>query len=303
MTKRLSPVFAELAQDALLRAFWHKRSLHSFLQQHGVAGAVLAQWHPDQTKREYAEWLWSHLIQSDQGHRTILAIARSLAEMRDFPDLERREDTKEQIAGAKLAVDRLKIEVTKIDRSTQETASAKERRKANQQELESRLAEQKSVGLLLQELEGLMPQLGTQAGGYAFEKWFYDLANFFELSARPSYKVGARQIDGAITIEGTTYLIETKFTANPVGSPDVDIFMAKIESKADNTMGLFVSTSGFNSGAVAAASKPKTPMLLLDHSHLFGLILRGVMSLPDVVSRVKRHASQTGSAYLSAKDF
>lgn len=149
----------------------------------------------------------------------------------------------------------------------------------------------------------MTPQLGTTEGGYAFERWFYDLAIYFELDARPSYRAEGRQIDGAITIEGTTFLLETKFTKEPIGSPDIDTFMAKIESKADNTMGLFVSISGFNDGAIRAASKPKTPMLLLDHSHLYSLILRGVMKLPDVVCRVKRHASQTGSAHLPASDF
>lgn len=79
--------------------------------------------------------------------------------------------------------------------------------------------------------------------------------------------------------------------------------MAKIESKADNTMGLFVSISGFNEGAVLVASKQRTPMLLLDHSHIFDLVLRGIMGLPQVISRIKRDASQTGSAHLPAAQF
>jgi hypothetical protein len=123
------------------------------------------------------------------------------------------------------------------------------------------------------------------------------------LYARPGYKADGRQIDGAITIEGTTFLLETKFTNEPVGSPDIDSFMAKIESKADNTMGLCVSMSGFNDGAKRAASKQRTPMLLLDHSHIFNLILPGTMTLPQVVSRIKRHASQTGSSFLGVLEF
>src|SRR6266516_2752144 len=78
----------------------------------------------------------------------------------------------------------------------------------------------------------------------------------------------------------------------------------RYHSAADNnTMGLFVSISGFNDGAIKAASKQRTPMLLLDHSHIFNLILRGVVKLPEVVSRIKRHASQTGCAHLPASDF
>jgi restriction endonuclease Mrr len=178
-----------------------------------------------------------------------------------------------------------------------------QRRKSAQEAISKQLAAKQSLEKLQNQLMVLMPQQGKQEGGYVFERWFYDLAVFHELEARPGYRTDGRQIDGAVTMEGTTFLLEAKFTKEPVGAPDIDIFMAKIESKADNTMGLFVSISGFNEGAIRAASKQRTPMLLLDYSHIFSLILRGVMSLPEVVSRIKRNASQTGSAYLPATEF
>jgi len=223
--------------------------------------------------------------------------------MQHFPDLERKEDTKERIPEAKKAIVRLREAVQAINETIRETKDAERRRKAAQEEMAGRIAAQQSLEKLQAGLTEITPQLGTQAGGYAFERWFYDLAIFFELDARTGYKAEGRQIDGAITIEGTTFLIETKFTGEPIGSPDIDTFMAKIESKADNTMGLMVSISGFNDGAKRAASKQRTPMLLLDYSHIYNLILRGVMTLPQVVSRIKRHASQTGSSYLGASDF
>ncbi len=303
MSKRLSPSFVELTHDALLKAFWYKPSLRLFLQQHGVKDSVLAQWHADQSKRDFIAWLWPQLLKTDRGHEAILDMARSLAEMQHFPDLERKEDTKVRIPEAKEAVARLKVQVQKANETLQETAAAAARRKLAQQETSKRLAAQQSLVKLQQQLTDLTPQLGTQDGGYAFEKWFYDLAIYFELDSRPGYNADGRQIDGAITIDGTTFLVETKFVNEPIGSPDIDIFMAKIESKADNTMGLFVSISGFNEGAIKAASKQRTPMLLLDHSHLFNLVLRGIMKLPQVVSRIKRHASQTGRAHLPASDF
>jgi len=303
MEKRLVAAFIELTYDALLKVFWYKSTLRFFFQQHGIKDSVLASWHADQSKRDYMAWLWPLLVRNDRGHAVILKMARSLAEMEHFPDLERKEDTKVRIPEAREAISRLREQVARINETIQETEDAKRRRKAAREEMSRRLAAQQSVEKLQSQLEALMPQLGTQEGGYDFERWFYDLAIFYELDARPGYRADGRQIDGAITIEGTTFLLETKFTKDPVGSPDVDTFMAKIESKADNTMGLFVSVSGFNNGAMRAASKQRTPMLLLDHSHIFSLILRGIMSLPQVISRIKRHASQTGSAHLPAAEF
>jgi len=42
--------------------------------------------------------------------------------------------------------------------------------------------------------------------------------------------------------------------------------------------------------------------LLLDYSHVM-VIVDGIMSLEEVVDRVRRHAAQTGQAYLGAADF
>lgn len=301
--KKLSPSFVELTQDALLKAFWYKPSLRLFLQQHRIAERALAQWHADQSKRDFILWLWPQLVKDEKGQNAILDMARSLAEMRHFPDLERKEDTKIRIPEAKQAIARLRDAVLTINETIRESKDAEIRRKAALEEMTARVAAQQSLEKLSSRLTEITPQLGTQAGGYAFERWFYDLAIFFELEARPGYVATGRQIDGALTVDGTTFLVETKFTATPVGSPDIDTFMAKIESKADNTMGLLVSLSGFNDGAKTSASKQRTPMLLLDHGHIFNLILSGMMTLPQVVSRIKRHASQTGSSFLGASDF
>ena len=67
-------------------------------------------------------------------------------------------------------------------------------------------------------------------------------------------------------------------------------------------MGVFVSISGYTEVAKKEASSARTPILLLDHSHLY-LVLSGMMNIGDVIERIRRHASQTGEAYLSAKDF
>ena len=303
MNKKLSPAFIELTMDALLKAIWFKGSLRSFLLQHKIKESALAQWHADQTKRDFIQWLWPQLFKDEKGQNVILSMARSLAEMRHFPDLERKEDTKDRIPEAVEAINRLKVAVAEINETIRESNAAAIHRQAVQAQSSTRLAAQQSLEKLQTTLNTLTPKIGSQEGGYAFERWFYDIAIYFELDARPGYKADGRQIDGAITIEGTTFLLETKFTNAPIGSPDIDSFMAKIESKADNTMGLFVSLSGFNDGAIRAASKQRTPMLLLDSGHIFSLIMRGVMTLPQVVARVKRHASQTGSSYLAATEF
>jgi hypothetical protein len=68
-------------------------------------------------------------------------------------------------------------------------------------------------------------------------------------------------------------------------------------------MGIFLSMSGFTSGAIKTASRDRTPLLLMDYSHIYNKILPGLMTLPDVIRRIKRNASQTGEAFLSVVKF
>ena len=63
-----------------------------------------------------------------------------------------------------------------------------------------------------------------------------------------------------------------------------------------------VSVSGYSSVAITEASGSKTPLLLFDAQHLY-IALSQTLPLPEVIDRVRRHASQTGEAYLSTQNF
>jgi hypothetical protein len=119
---------------------------------------------------------------------------------------------------------------------------------------------------------------------------------------RRPYVTNGRQIDGTLTYDGTTYVVELKFTAGQADAPDIDTLKVKADDKADNTMGVFVSKSGFSSVAVSQASARRGLLLLFDAQHIY-LCLSGVLSFGDVLTRVSRHASQTGEAYLPVSGF
>lgn len=105
----------------------------------------------------------------------------------------------------------------------------------------------------------------VQQGGYDFPGWFYDLMDYFDVDNRRPYTSSGRQIDGSITIDGTTYLVELKFSASQFGATEIDSLFKKVSYKADNTMGLLISMSGFSSVALQEASSSKSPLLLFDH--------------------------------------
>ncbi len=302
MAKRLTASFVSLIYEATLRSFWRRKGLWRFLRQAGIAESFLATWATEESKREFLDRLFAKLPNQERGQEVILAMARDLAEQESFPDLVGWEDSERKLREAREAVGAIRIALAKLDdqvQSERERQQAQERFRAFQAELRR---SRETLESLDRRLTELARRLGSQEAGYQFQDWFYDLMDFFEIVNRRPYDVQGRQIDGSITVSGTTYLVELKFTAQQAGAPDIDTLLHKVTSKADNTMGIMVSVSGYTSTAIQQASGPRTPLLVLDHGHIY-LVLRGIVAFDEVVERVRRHASQTGESYLDAANF
>jgi len=239
---------------------------------------------------------------SDRGKGVILQMAHNLSEKTTFPDLENWEDSLQKKEDAKKAVNELRLYLKK---QNEEIKSQKEREEFQERARVERVNIQRSLtdrSKLQQILDAMHSKIGTQEGGYAFEDWFDQLLIFCEIQHRKPYITGGRQIDGSLTYEGTTYLVELKFTKNQAESKEIDSLKSKVDKMADNTMGIMVSISGYSSVAISEASGRKTTLMLMDASHLY-LFLCGAMGFGDIISRIRRHASQTGEAYLPANQF
>ncbi len=300
MKSRVTPHLIELTFEAALRSFWRKGKLVSFLRSSAVSG--LPEFGPDETKRDYIERVFGLLKNTDEGRGKILQIANHLAEQKSFPDLNGWEDTADKLELAKGAVGALRSYLAEQE---EELASDKRRSesRATMQEAQRKARQaQQTLKTLTDELAEIAAEIGTQKAGKDFEKWFYRLMDYSEIVARLPYRTKGREIDGTITIGDTTYLVECKFTEGKTASTDIDIFRRKVDRKADNTMGVVVGVSGYTSCAVDAASGDKTPLLLLDHAHIYG-VLGGVYTFKNVVERVRRHCSQTGEPYLPMDKF
>lgn len=269
------------------------------MRRNGVSESFLATWAEEESKRQLLDRLIPALETATKGPSVIKQLAVHLADQVSFPDLTGWPDETEKIKAAKSAVLALKTYIER-ERSTAEMEKA---RQAIREEAASRraqkIASEQDLEKLQSRITDLHSKVGSQEGGYAFEDWFYDLVQFFDLEHRKPYKTDGRQIDGSVTLDGTTYLVELKFTSGQVGAPDIDTFLAKVSNKADNTMGIFVSMAGYSPVAISQASKPRTPLLLMDAAHVF-LVLQGLWELPELISRLRQHASQTSEAYLQA---
>ena len=302
MAKKVNPLLVTLVHEALLSSFHRKRSLRNFLRRAGIAESFLATLSDDETKREWLDRLFPELERIEAGQKLIVQLAQTLADQSDFPDLKGWEESARLVRAAVEAVAALR-KFLEADRSRSQsvTAGGDSRKQAEEKRTQyTRTIKRRDE--LQGQLELLSKRIGTSEAGYAFQDWFYDVVGYSEIEHRRPYDHDGRNIDGSVTIDGTTYLVELKFQQDPAGAPDIDSLLSKVQKTADNTMGVMVAIAGYSAPAKRTASFARTPLLLLDHSHLY-LVLTGIMSLADIIRRVRRHASQTGDAYLAAGEF
>lgn len=302
MSSNLPPHFVELLYDALLKSFWRKKALRNFLRRSHISESFLASLSDDETKRDWLDHLFPRLENSERGQSLLQQMARSLAEQDNFPDLVNWEDSQDKIQEARAAVTALKEYLNRKDKEKRDEQEIILNRHQAEERRKEVLQSQLTFESLRTKLDDLCKELGTQKAGYDFQDWFYNLMDFFDVDNRRPYKIEGRQIDGSITVDGTTYLVELKFTALQSDATAIDSHLKKVNDKADNTMGIIVSMSGYSSVAISEASFSRSPLLLFDATHLY-FVLGGIGTFPDLLRRVRRHSSQEGKAYLAVSDF
>lgn len=302
MPAKFTPRLVDLTYEAVLNSYWYKPSLRKFLRSAHISESFLATWSGGETKREFLDRLFLLLQRNDKNKQVLVQMALSVSEYTSFPDLRGHENASEMIDKASKSVAELKHYLAMQHK---ESRDEREREEARARAHEARMVIQRAKTdrvKLQQRLDRLATAIGTQQGGYDFEAWFFDFLDFFEIQNRRPYRSSGRQMDGSLTIDGTTYIVELKFEGSPVGSQAIDVLRTKVADKADMTMGVMVSISGYTGGAIRGASQRGTTTLLFDHNHLYVCLL-SEMTFEKVVSRVRRHASQTAEAFLPIDKF
>jgi len=196
MKVRLTPYYIDLVYEACLKSFWRKKTLARFLRQCRVSEAFLGGWVPDESKRDLLDRLFAALPTNDDGRAALLRMAKLLMEQRSFPDLQNWEDSAQKIKDAHDAVSRLRIHHEKQEDELKTEESSRRARAEFKKKQDEITRSQRSLQSLADRLNELGQHLGTQKAGYAFQDWFYDLLDFFEVPNRRPYVHGGRQIDG-----------------------------------------------------------------------------------------------------------
>ena len=134
--------------------------------------------------------------------------------------------------------------------------------------------------------------------GFAFEKVLAELFCSFGLAPRGSFRLVGEQIDGSLSLDGDTYLLEAKWQSPLTDNRDLQAFAGSVSAKSAWTRGLFISYSGFSEDGLSAFARGNsTRIICMDGRELWEIADRG-LDLRAVLHTKTRKAAETGQAFV-----
>ncbi len=300
--QRVTPAAITALREALTEIYWYKSDLRSFVVAAVNRPELLARLNWGDYKRNIAGSLVSYMAQhQDQYLGDLVALMLDVSRVDDFSHLARLEDGAVKVRRAKEAVEALRKHVTGHEDLLADQQTAAQRRRAAYDSALQRQAVRERLTKLSEEFMQIVSPSDPHERGYKLERLMKDLFELFDLDPKASFRVTGEQIDGAFTFDKTDYLFEGKWQQVPVELADLDSFNGKIGRKLENTLGMFLSINGFTGAAIDTYSSTRPSMILIDGSDLMA-VLEGRIDLIELMLRKRRHASQTGRIFLSARE-
>jgi hypothetical protein len=295
----ISPAAVNALKEALANIYWTKRDLRSFvyntLPDKAIVGTI--DWEGN-VKYESASQLIDRLSAKPMFRDNLMALFKEVLNFNDFSHLKKWEDSQQKIQKAKDAVNALRGHAKGYFDLQEEQKVAKQRRTATQERITNNTALKSKLEELYKDFLKIATSTNAQQRGFDLEKLLNNLFVLFDLDPKASFKITGEQIDGAFTFKDDDYLLEAKWQQAPVNAGDLYKFAGKVNGKRKNTLGLFVSIDGFSSESTQTTSNDLRSLILMDGMDL-DAVLTDRIKLDDLLYRKRRHASETGSIYLS----
>lgn len=304
--KRISAEAYQALRDAVPVITWNKRPfetlLRTSLRDHPE---LLSNLNFADTKRAVADDLVDRLVQHEDRYQEVtLQFMLEIASMSRFPNLEQLKDDADRdmrLKEAQSAIAHLRSVTEKYASDVEEATVRDAARKAEAAQTAALRRFSDDLEALRVRFLDLQTESDTHARGYALESLLADLFLLYDLEPRLAYKIHLEQIDGSFSFETDDYILEARWRAEQANRADGDVFAAKVQSKAKNAVGLFVSINGFKPTFIERF-KESTPFTTMDGSDLY-LVFENRVRLDDLLRAKKRHANETGSCHLPAAQF
>lgn len=137
--------------------------------------------------------------------------------------------------------------------------------------------------------------VNPQERGLQFEQMIKDALAAFGLEPRGSYRSLGEQVDGSFVHKGRPFLLEAKWTADPIPASTLYAFKGKVDGKLTGTIGVFVSISGYSEDAVDALVAGKSINLILFDKDDWEDSIAESVGFDQVLVQKLRFAAEEGS--------
>ena len=296
--KRLSASAIVALKETLCSIYWYKSDLRSFLQNSLSTPAILAILNWNNYKRQIVADLVDYLCRNqDKYLGELTRLCYEVCNLSSYKHLEQLDGGKQKALRAEKAVEQLKQLVEPHQEVQKEQDRIEERQKGYAEKLKTNAAVKEKLEDIKNRYMNLVLSKNPQERGFDLEKVIYDLFELFDLDPKASFRNTGEQIDGAFSLEGTDFLFEAKWQISLISAGDLDSFASKVKRKLENTLGAFLSISGFSPEGISAHSSGDLVLLLLDGADLMA-VFEGRIDFVSLLMRKKRYASQTGNIYL-----
>jgi len=120
---------------------------------------------------------------------------------------------------------------------------------------EQRRRQREIVDAVKARLYGLFTETNAAKRGKALEGVLNDLFEAYSISIREAFSVKmvngivSEQIDGAIELDGDVFIVEMKWTKDPIDRPHIAPHLVSLYSRG-NVAGMYISASGYTQPAI-----------------------------------------------------
>ena len=196
------------------------------------------------------------------------------------------------------------------------TLEVMEAREAKQRELAQKAEiarmERERVELLRRESELLLMMFDhlaatddPQQRGYLLEDLLNRLFDAYSIPVVRSFRrnQGGEQIDGAFKLEGWHYLVECRWRDQLSSIGDLDTLAGKISRSGRQTMGLFLSVTGWSNKVVSLLKQNPNKAIIMMEGYDLRTVLSGQADLREFVLAKATKLNLQSDPFLSVAEF
>jgi hypothetical protein len=287
---------------AAVKVFWTKADLRRMLNIAGVDQELINQQDWNQYKFLILSPIIDALNNDQNGLGSLRRILYETLRYKKCDHLLRYRDGKKLKKEAEESLESLRELVTDHDSAKASEEEEREARRRRLQEAQKGRAFQEVLSQLKERYFSLLSKQDENERGYDLEKLLNETFALFELEPQSPFRRVGEQIDGGFVLNKEHFLLEAKWQKKHSNLNDLRDLDGAVNSSLDNTLGLFVSVSGFSAEGIAGYIEGHRPRIIcMDGSDLM-LVYEGRVDLPHLLLRKKDIAVQKRRILVSAND-